>query len=224
MFDQTKPDFRTHPSDAAETSFLVPYYRAQPCYESLSRLQGKTSILHSDVLALLFHFGAYAGSVLELGPYIGGSTIALCWGKESTECKKRVITVELGTGYSHHTLSTDNIVRDLRTNLERFELDGCVNLIVGNSRDPDVIREVERLADDSFGLMVVDSDGLVESDFASYKHLLKRGAYLIVDDYFSPGAPEKVGPTRSGLLALMSNGLVECLGVYGWGTWVGRVK
>jgi predicted O-methyltransferase YrrM len=225
MFDLTKPDFQAEPHDAAELSFLVPYYRAQPCYRELCNLNQTASMLHPDVLALLFHLGAFAGGVLEIGPYIGGSTIAVCWGKESSQCRNRVVAIELGGTYSHPTLATDDIVRDLRVNLKRYGVEARVDLIVGSSRDPEVIRQVERIVGGQpFGLMMVDADGLIELDFVAYRHLLRRGTYLVVDDYFSPWAPEKVGPTRSGLLTLMKDDLIECLGVYGWGTWFGRVK
>ena len=69
----------------------------------------------------------------------------------------------------------------------------------------------------------MDSDGNVEADFELYGDLLAPQAYLIIDDYFAPGAPHKVQPTRDGIALLTRRGLVECLGIYGWGTWVGRL-
>jgi hypothetical protein len=54
-------------------------------------------------------------------------------------------------------------------------------------------------------------------------HLLAHDAYLIIDDYFAPGAPHKVKPTREGIRAAEQRGLVQSFGVYGWGSWVGRL-
>jgi predicted O-methyltransferase YrrM len=38
-------------------------------------------MLHMDVLLLIYHFARFAaGNILEIGPYIGGSTIAAAFG------------------------------------------------------------------------------------------------------------------------------------------------
>jgi len=52
---------------------------------------------------------------------------------------------------------------------------------------------------------------------------VRSGTYLVVDDYFSIGN-EKALPTKIALDRMEKNHEVECLGVYGWGTWVGIVR
>jgi hypothetical protein len=46
---------------------------------------------------------------------------------------------------------------------------------------------------------------------------------LVVDDYYSPGAPDKEATTSSQVAALERQHIVESFGVYGWGTWFGRL-
>jgi hypothetical protein len=61
------------------------------------------------------------GPVIELGPYIGGSTCALA-AAENT----RVITVELGGANREHAqLPTDDTIADLEANLARTGLHLC---------------------------------------------------------------------------------------------------
>ena len=66
------------PQTAAEASFLIPFYRTSDIYDFCCELNRRLSMLHPDTLALLHHFGRYfEGPILELGPYVGGSTVAL---------------------------------------------------------------------------------------------------------------------------------------------------
>ena len=219
-------DFTQRPANALETSFLVPFYRSQPIQQDLSQLnRDSVSMLHPDVLALMYHLAAYSeGPVLELGPYVGGSTVALAWGMRHGKRNARIVSIELGGSYDHPTAGTNDIVRDLRRNLDRYGVADRVELVVANSRDPETVRKVGRLiGTEKAGLCCIDSDGEVATDLGLYMDLLAKDAYLIIDDYFAPGAPHKVKPTRDGIRAVEQQGLVQCFGVYGWGSWVGRV-
>jgi predicted O-methyltransferase YrrM len=219
-------DFAQRPADALETSFLIPYYRSLPIQQELSRLNSDSiSMLHPDVLALMYHLAAYGnGPVLELGPYVGGSTVALAWGVRHGKRSARIISVEIGGSYEHPTAGTDDIVRELRRNLDRYGVADRVELVIANSRDPETVRKVGRLiGTEKAGLCCIDSDGDVAADLGLYMHLLAHDAYLIIDDYFAPGAPHKVKPTREGIRAAEQRGLVQSFGVYGWGSWVGRL-
>jgi predicted O-methyltransferase YrrM len=219
-------DFSKRPTSALEMSFLIPFYRALPIQQELQGLNSNSvSMLHPDVLSLMYHLAAYTeGPILELGPYVGGSTVALAWGMRHERREARIISVELGGSYDHPTAGTDDIVRDLRRNLDRYGVRDRVQVLVGSSRDPEVVRKVRGLmGSEKAGLCCIDSDGNVAADLALYMDLLTPDAYLIIDDYFAPGAPHKVGPTRAGIQAAEEQGLVHSLGVYGWGSWVGRV-
>jgi predicted O-methyltransferase YrrM len=220
-------EFTEMPRTPLEVGFLIPYYRSLPISTEFHNLNANAvAMVHPDVLALMYHLAGYAkGAVVELGAYVGGSAIAMAWGLRDRNREQKVVSVELGGKYDHPTVGTDDIVRDLRKNIKKYDMARYSEIVVGNSRDPQIVRKVHDLvAGAKLGLLCMDSDGDVRADFALYGHLLDSNAYLIIDDYFSPGAPEKVGPTRDGIEELERKGILESLGVYGWGTWVGRVR
>jgi predicted O-methyltransferase YrrM len=217
-------DIHPQPESAVAMSFVVPYYRSLSRYGEFCNLNKSISMLHPDVLAILYHLSRYTGEVLELGPYVGGSTIAMGWSLKDAHINGRIVSVEVGGSYDHPTWGTDNILRDLHKNLEHYQVSQFVDVIEGDSRDPTVVQTVKaRASSNGYGLMFVDTDGRIKDDFDLYRDALTSKAYIVVDDYFAPGAPEKVGTTRAGLLGLVRAGIVECLGIYGWGTWVGRL-
>lgn len=214
------------PTTPFDLSLLASQYRSASVYPLFRELNERISMLHPDALALLYHYGAHAeGPVLEFGPYIGGSTIALARGAVDIGNSARVTSVELGQDYRHPTHVTTNIVESLAANLKSYGVDERVNLIVGHSRDQSVLDSVKSVFDDTgpFSCFVIDADGYIEEDLALYKRFLAPRCHFVVDDYFSPGAPDKEATTRSQLAALERRGLVEPFGVYGWGTWFGRL-
>jgi predicted O-methyltransferase YrrM len=209
------------PECAFEVSLLAAQYRTCPLYPSFLHLNRSLSMLHADVLALLYHFGRYGeAAVLELGAFTGGSAIALARGLADAGNGGKVVSVELGGASSHPQYGTGDIVGAFRRNLEERGLAGYSRLVVGHSRDPAVIAEVARQA--PFACLLIDSDGQVAEDLALYGGLVAPNALLVVDDYYSPGAPEKEATTRRQLDRLAARGLIETFGVHGWGTWIGR--
>jgi hypothetical protein len=101
----------------------------------------------------------------------------------------------------------------------------CIRLIVGDSRASPTFAEVtSSLGGRKVGLIAIDSDGLVDRDWAVYRGSLSSGAYVVIDDYFSPGNVDKEKVTRAAVDQLQENGSLDCLGLYGWGTWVGRAR
>src|SRR5438045_8360575 len=92
--------------------------RQQPIHSELSVIRHKTAMLHLDVLLLIYHFAKTCqGSILEIGPYIGGATIAAAFGIRDAGARKPLITVEPGGALKHHRLTTRNILRDLERNI-----------------------------------------------------------------------------------------------------------
>lgn len=218
--------FATLPSDPITTTGLVPYYRSLSIYAEFSRLNQSIAMVHPDVLALLYHFSAYGeGAVLELGTFIGGSTIAMSWGLRDAGRKGPLICIELGGTLKHPTHGSDDIVRDLKRNLENEAYNECIRLVLGDSRASATVAEVRaNLGANKVGLIAIDSDGLVDRDWELYSGLLKSGACVVIDDYFSPGNLDKEKLTTAAVDKLQENGTLHCLGLYGWGTWVGRVR
>ena len=203
---------------------MATQYRTSSLHSFFAQLNADISMLHPDALALLYHLAACSvGPVLELGPYTGGSTIALARGLASSGRGYKVTSVEKGGRYDHPNYPTSDIVASLHTNLLKHGVKSHVNVIVGDARDAAVVREVTRLSDVMrFACLVIDSDGQVERDVNLYRPLTSSLAYLVVDDYYAPGAPEKEAPTRDQLDDLEKRRIVEAFGVYGWGTWFGR--
>ena len=212
------------PSTGFELSLIAAHYRSAEQYESFVQLNRDTSLLHPDVLALLYHFGAHSSSpILEFGPFMGGSTIAIARGLVDGGRGLKVVTVEAGGSFAHPTHATDDIVASLRSNLEKHGLTQQTELVVGHSRDTAIVDRVSEFAKTStFGCLVIDTDGEVASDIELYQSMLSQHAYLIVDDYYAPGNPEKEATTRRQIDGLVRQRLIKAFGVYGWGTWFGR--
>ncbi len=223
------PEFMANPSNASETSFLIPYYRSLPAYAEFVEINQKISMLHPDLLAILYHLaGNTMGGILEIGPYIGGSTVAMSKGITNFSGSGSIVSIEKGGCHDHAQYGSKDIVADLRRNLTEWGADKNTRVIVGDSRNSEIIAQVKSmLSGKGLGLFFIDADGLIDQDFAAYGDLIEPGTYVVVDDYFTSGAwpaHEKALTTKRTLDGLERDGKVECLGVYGWGTWVGRMK
>ncbi|MEW6328057.1 MAG: tetratricopeptide repeat protein [Thermodesulfobacteriota bacterium] len=197
--------------------------------KKLDSMKRNVSMLHTDVLILLYLFAkAKSGNILEIGPYIGGSTIAMAWGRQdsgSGSSSTRIITIEAGGKYpTHPELPTDDILRDLKTNLRTYGAADEVEILEGRSNDDHVIKSVsEKLCNQSpVDLFCIDADGDVKRDIDLYQKMCSKDCVLVVDDYISPGAPEKELTTRRTIQELLNQRILIEYGIFGWGTWVGR--
>jgi predicted O-methyltransferase YrrM len=196
-------------------------YRSAEVRHRLEKVGREASMLHMDVLLLIYHFARFgAGNVLEIGPYIGGSTIAAAFGARESGIEKKIITIEAGGSLKHFRLSSRNIIKDLKKNLARFGVVEDVNLINGRSSDEAIISEVrQRLSSREVGLFIFDADNNVRRDLDCYGDLLSDRCWVVIDDYFGPA---KAAPLRAQVDALVSEGALVPFGYYGWGTWVGQ--
>jgi predicted O-methyltransferase YrrM len=214
------------PRSANQLALLFTQYRSLPLYQRFKDLNSEISMLHPDVLVMLYHYGMHTSKpVLELGPYLGGSTVAIALGLKQQEDPPRLVTVEVGGSYDHPSYATSDIVAGLRANLTKYDVADRVEVLVGSSRDRTIVSRVnELLGASGIGCLMIDTDGRIDQDLDLYGGLLAPNAYLIVDDYYAPGAPEKEETTRAQIDRLESDGVVESFGVHGWGTWFGRFK
>jgi predicted O-methyltransferase YrrM len=220
----SSPDGLQNPRSAFDVSLIATQYRSAPLQRFFQDLNADISMLHPDVLALMYHLGKNAQApILEIGPYMGGSTIAASKGLGDAGSSHSVVSVEMGGSYEHPTYATKDIVASLRANLDKYEVAERVKLFVGHSRDAALIESISRLGL-RFGVMMIDADGHVVEDLMLYRRMLLPGCLLVVDDYFAPGAPEKEATTRHQLDELEQAGTVESFGVHGWGTWFGRMR
>ena len=199
-------------------------HRSHPAYQKLQKIGKEHSMLHADVLALIYHFSKICvGDILEIGPYLGGSTIAAALGVRDSGQGKIVVTIEPGGRCDHSRLPTRNILKDLRRNLARSGVADLITLIEGHSwKDETVVAVRQRLQPGRVGLLIIDADGNVKRDLDQYRDLLGGGCWVVIDDYYMPGLESKDIFTRPQVNDLVAAGQLQPFGLYGWGTWVGR--
>jgi predicted O-methyltransferase YrrM len=180
-------------------------------------------MLHFETLYLLRSLAARTkDAIIEVGPYIGGSTIALGRGIQIGGGGP-LISVEMGGSYPSHAVPTDDIITELKSNVEAYGLTEVVQIMEGFTTDAAIDAAVDRiLRGRTIGLLFLDADGNVERDFELYRRRLSLGSILVYDDYFTEQAPEKQTTIKTWVDQAVASGLVENLGVYRWGTWVGR--
>jgi len=196
-------------------------YRSSDVRLRLEKVGQAASMLHMDVLLLIYHFARFSpGNVLEIGPYVGGSTIAAAYGARESSVPKKIVSIEAGGKLKHFRLSSSHIIKDLKKNLARFGVAEDVTLINGRSFDEATIPEVRQAMDGGeVGLFIFDADNNVRRDLDCYGDLLADRCWVIIDDYLGPA---KAAPIRAQVDALVSEGRLLPFGYYGWGTWVGQ--
>jgi predicted O-methyltransferase YrrM len=209
-------------TDCLELMQRLIEYRYQKALHHQLMKAADHSMLAIDVLILIYHFAKIAeGSILEIGSFVGASTIAAGLGARDSGRQKRIISIEPGGPLKGHRLATKDIFKDLKKNLARAELLDAVTLINGSSFDATTIAAVrEMLGPNEVGLFIFDADANVRRDIDSYGDRFAAGCWVVIDDYIS--ATDKGGPIRAQVDELIAAGRLQPLGFYGWGTWIGR--
>ena len=199
-------------------------YRHEPIHSELMKIRDKYSMLHLDVLILIYHFAKIcSGAILEVGAFVGGATIAAAFGIRDSGQKKKLIAIEPGGSVKHKRLGTRNILRDFERNLTRERVTDFVTLIKGQSFNPETMSAVRRaLRPDRVGMLILDADAGKRRDVDCYRDQFADGCWMVIDDVYGTDANEKITPSRADVDALVNAGLLEPLGFYGWSTWVGR--
>src|SRR5437868_326859 len=199
-------------------------YRHEPIHSELMKIRDKYSMLHLDVLILIYHFAKIcSGAIVEIGAFVGGATIAAAFGIRDSGQNKRLIAIEPGGSVKHKRLGTRNILRDLERNLTRERVRDLVTLIKGQSFKPETISAMRQaLGLDEAALLILDADAAKRRDIDCYRDKLIDGAWMVIDDCYGADDNEKITPSRADVDALVDAGLLEPLGFYGWSTFVGR--
>ena len=199
-------------------------YRRQPIYRQLEKIREKQSMLHADVLQLIYHFARICcGSILEIGAFLGGATVAAAFGIRDVDAHKSLITIQPPGHLRHHRLATRNILRDLKRNLAKQQVAHMVTLLEGRSFEPHIIAAVhEALGRDQVGLMIFDADAGVKRDIDRYAEKLADDCWMVIDDYCGSTENRKTAPTHTQVDELIAAGKLVPLGYYGWSTWIGR--
>ncbi len=220
--DATGIDANAELHDAFELMHTLMQYRQQPIHGELDKIRKKYSMLHLDVLLLIYHFAkTCSGQILEIGAYVGGATIAAAHGVRDSGKRKTLLAVEQGGSLKHERLGTRNILRDLERNLAKARVSDLVTLLKGRSCDPATIAAVDQaLGSDEIGLLILDADAAKQRDIDCYGEKLAAGCWMVIDDYYGP--VDKIAAARADVDALAAAGRLEPLGFYGWSTWVGR--
>jgi len=210
--------------DCLDLMHTVMAYRHQPIHSELMKIRDKYSMLHLDVLILIYHFAKLcSGAILEIGAFVGGATIAAAFGVRDSGQEKKLISIEPGGAVKHKRLGTRDILRDLERNLTRERVASMVTLVEGKSFKPETKSAVrETLDSDQIGLLILDADAAKRRDIDCYRNKFAQGAWIVIDDIYGADANEKITPSRADVDALVAEDLLEPLGFYGWSTWVGR--
>ena len=211
-------------NDSLSLMHTLMQYRHEPIHSELLKIRDKYSMLHLDVLILIYHFAKIcSGNILEIGAFLGGATIAAAFGVRDSGQNKKLLAIEPGGSVKHKRLGTRNILRDLERNLARQRVSKIVNLIKGRSFDAATIRAVHgTLGADKIGLLILDADAAKRRDIECYRDRFADDCWMVIDDYYGADSNEKITPSRADVDALVEAGLLKPLGFYGWSTWVGR--
>jgi len=197
-------------------------YRSHETRHRLEKVGRAASMLHVDVLLLIYHFAKVCvGNILEIGSYIGGSTIAAALGVRESNTRKKIVTIEAGGRLKHPRLPSRNIIKDLKKNLARFGVLEDVVLIEGRSAHESTKSAVRQIfGSGEVGLFMFDADGNPRRDLNYYGDLLVDRCWVVIDDYFGPGM--KAAPIRAQVDEMVSAGVLVPFGYYGWSTWIGQ--
>lgn len=200
---------------------LIEYRYDKPLHHQLMKA-ADYSMLSEDVLVLICHMAKICeGGILEIGSFLGASTVAAGLGVRASGREKKFVSIEPGGALRDHKLATRNIFKDLTKHVGRAGLANAVTLLNGSSFDPNIIASVKsHFGLGQVGLFIFDADANVRRDIDCYGELLADGCWMVIDDYIS--ATDKAGPTRAQVDELVAAGRLQPLGFYGWGTWVGR--
>ena len=211
-------------NDCLDLMHSVMAYRHEPIHSQLMKIRDKYSMLHVDVLILVYHFARLcSGAILEIGAFVGGATIAAALGVRDSGQEKKLIAIEPGGSVKHKRLGTRNILRDLERNLARERVANMVTLLKGKSFKPETMSAVGQALDsDQVGLLILDADAAKRRDVDCYGDKFADGCWMVIDDIYGADANEKITPSRADVDALVAEGLLDPLGFYGWSTWVGR--
>src|SRR5216110_481615 len=163
-------EFGNQLNDSLSLMRTLMQYRQEPIHSALLKVRDKHSMLHLDVLILIYHFAKIcSGQILEIGAFVGGATIAAALGVRDSGKGKRLLAIEPGGRLKHKRLSTRNISRDLERNLARQGVSEMVTVIKRHSFKPETISAVQQaLGPDEIGLLILDADAAKRRDIQCY--------------------------------------------------------
>ena len=140
---------------------------------------GKISMLGVPVLKRLRQAAAEGeGGILEVGPYVGGSTIAFALGHKG---RRKHVVVEIGGSNENPHLPSSDIILDLKRNLKRFGCEEWVTIVQGWSNYPAVIDPAME-ATGPIGIFFFDANGEVAEQLSICAKHFRDDCVIILDD------------------------------------------
>lgn len=157
------------------------------------------------------------GAILEIGPYIGGSTVAMASGHRG---KRKHVVIEAGGAYLDQPyLPTQDIIADLKRNLDRYDLLRHVSIYQGWSNDRAIYEPAMQEAG-PIGLFFFDANGAVEEQLSICAKYFRDDCVIVLDDYGGDHAKTEIVTAAVDRLvargALVKDKLIDT-------TWFGRL-
>lgn len=188
------------------------------------------SMLGIETLLMLRAYAMEArGAIVEVGPYVGGSTIAILHGVAASH-HKTVVSIDCGGAYLEHpTMPSADIHADWLRNLDAAGFAGRAHLSKGFGNNRGTCTDaVAALEGRQIGMLFIDANGFVWQNMRYLVDHLADDCLLVLDDVtnlLEPDDPDqniKFGQTRQSVADGLSAGAIEHYGTFLWGTWFGR--
>jgi len=132
---------------------------------------------------------------VEIGCF-AGATAALMLADNRTE----VISVDLGLPITPEVVKGN--IKDVRESLDRFEY------IEGDSRSEETVQKLqESLGEQQIDILFIDGDHSeqgVKDDFYNYSPFVKKGGFVVFDDYLDAEHSPQVFPAVNSILLDLS--------------------
>jgi predicted O-methyltransferase YrrM len=186
------------------------------------------SMLHEEALVRLYKCAARTRhAILEIGAFTGAATVMLAQAMIRSGNPSPLVTIEAGGVHDHPIVGTNDILRDLRRTLERYDVASRVTVVEGMSGDPSVAaRVLAAIGGHKIGLLFIDADGQIERDFEIYRQYLAPCAFVVTDDYVTLEGPftaeVKTASVVPWIAEMKKRGILREDAIVPWGTWFGR--
>src|SRR5438445_12311377 len=103
---------REHYQACFDLMQTVAAYRHEPIHRRLRKFGKREAMVHLDVLVLTYHLARICrGSILDIGAFRDGTTVAAAWGVRDASAPTKLITIERGACLRNPHLPTRNLSR-----------------------------------------------------------------------------------------------------------------
>jgi hypothetical protein len=182
------------------------------------------SMLSAETLAAIRNVAMRtSGPVIEIGTYIGGTSILLARAI-SDRGNGRLICVEAGGEHLlHPQMPSRDILADWRANLFAAHLREIPTMIEGFAYLPSVIEKIKAsIYPEKAGMIVIDADGFPGITLADLDGVLSSECIVIIDDYVSSSEQKEL--IKRQVDRLKQENSLEEMGVLPFGTWFGNMR